>query len=80
MADKRFLPSAFGQEESGTISPGMTRRSLLAVATGLSAAIILPPAAEAGIAAPEILPLEKQDYAPKRITTDKLMSCAGVIG
>ncbi|MCW8280489.1 MULTISPECIES: alpha/beta hydrolase family protein [Agrobacterium] len=66
MADKRFLSSPFGQEESGTISPGMTRRGLLAGAMGLSAALILPPAVKAGIPTPEVLPLERQDYAEAR--------------
>lgn len=66
MADKRFLSSPFGQEESGPISPGMTRRRVLAGAMGLSAAVILPPAVKAGIPTPEVLPLERQDYAEAR--------------
>lgn len=65
MADKRFLSSAFGQEESTPI-PSMTRRSLLAGAMGLSVATFLPPRAKAGIVAPEVLPLERQDYAEAR--------------
>lgn len=65
MADKRFLSSAFGQEESTTIA-SMTRRSLLAGAMGLSAAAFLPHRAKAGIVAPEVLPLERQDYAEAR--------------
>jgi dipeptidyl aminopeptidase/acylaminoacyl peptidase len=66
MADKRFLSSAFGQEESGTVLPSLTRRSLLAGAMGLSAAAFLPLRAKAGVAAPEVLPLERQDYAEAR--------------
>ncbi len=66
MADKRFLSQAFGQEKSGAISPGLTRRSLVAGAMGLSASAFLPPRAKAGIAAPEVLPLERQDYAVAR--------------
>ncbi len=65
MADKRFLSSAFGQEESTPMS-SMTRRSLLAGAIGLSVATFLPPRAKAGIVAPEVLPLERQDYAEAR--------------
>lgn len=65
MADKRFLSSAFGQEESTTIA-SMTRRSLLVGAMGLSAAAFLPHRAKAGIVAPEVLPLERQDYAEAR--------------
>lgn len=65
MADKRFLSSAFGQEESTTIA-SMTRRSLLAGAMGLSAAAFLPHRAKAGIIAPDVLPLERQDYAEAR--------------
>ena len=66
MADKRFLSSAFGQEESGVICQGLTRRGLLAGAMGLSVATLLPQGAKAGIVAPEVLPLERQDYAEAR--------------
>ncbi|EGL65273.1 hypothetical protein AGRO_2050 [Agrobacterium sp. ATCC 31749] len=66
MADKRFLSSTVGQEESSATMKSMTRRSLLAGAMGLSAAAFLPPRAKAGIVAPEVLPLERQDYAEAR--------------
>lgn len=66
MADRRFLSSPVGQEEGGTIYPDLTRRSLLTAAIGLSAATLLPPSAKAGIAAPDVLPLERQDYAQAR--------------
>ncbi|MFK3778141.1 alpha/beta hydrolase family protein [Agrobacterium sp. NPDC089420] len=66
MADKRFPSSAFGQEESDMNFPGLTRRSLLAGAVGLSAAAILSQGARAGIVTPEVLPLERQDYAEAR--------------
>ncbi|MCZ7451170.1 prolyl oligopeptidase family serine peptidase [Agrobacterium rhizogenes] len=66
MADKRFLSSTVRQEESRATMKSMTRRSLLAGAVGLSAAAFLPPRAKAGIVAPEVLPLERQDYAEAR--------------
>lgn len=67
MAEKRFLSSPFGQEESGVICPSLTRRGLLVGAMGASVAAILPPGARAaGFSAPEILPLERQDYADAR--------------
>ncbi|HCV72592.1 MAG TPA: aminopeptidase, partial [Agrobacterium sp.] len=42
MPDKRFLSSAFGQEESGATLRSLTRRNLLVGAMGLSAAALLP--------------------------------------
>ncbi|MGE8584507.1 alpha/beta hydrolase family protein [Agrobacterium tumefaciens] len=66
MPDKRFLSSAFGQEESGATLRSLTRRNLLVGAMGLSAAALLPAGAKAGIPTPEVLPLEKQDYGEAR--------------
>ncbi len=66
MADKRFLSSPGGHVESGVICSSLTRRSLLAGVAGLSAAAFLPGSAKAGVAAPEVLPLERQDYANAR--------------
>ncbi|WP_296064858.1 alpha/beta fold hydrolase [uncultured Agrobacterium sp.] len=66
MPDKRSLSSYVRREECGAMSPGLTRRGLLAGTVGLSAALVLPPAVKAGIPAPDVLPLERQDYAEAR--------------
>ncbi|KAB1085639.1 S9 family peptidase [Neorhizobium galegae] len=53
---------------------GLTRRSLLAGAAGLSVAALLPAAARAEFPIPEVPPLEKEDYgeARKRFHTNLL--------
>ncbi|KAB1126669.1 prolyl oligopeptidase family serine peptidase [Neorhizobium galegae] len=45
---------------------GLTRRTLLAGAAGLSAAAMLPAAARAEFPVPEVPPLEKEDYGAAR--------------
>ncbi|MCQ1849868.1 alpha/beta hydrolase family protein [Neorhizobium galegae] len=69
MTDQRILPSRNLMEDGG-----LTRRSLLAGAAGLSVAALLPAAARAEFPIPEVPPLEKEDYgeARKRFHTNLL--------
>ncbi|MDS7596433.1 alpha/beta fold hydrolase [Agrobacterium tumefaciens] len=69
MADKHVFSSTGGQEEKGAAFGNLTRRNLLIGAAGLSAAALLGSGARAAMPAvptPEVLPLEKQDYAEAR--------------
>ncbi|UXS00494.1 alpha/beta hydrolase family protein [Agrobacterium tumefaciens] len=66
MADKRFVSLQLGQEGSGLVSGSLTRRHLLAGALGLSSIALFGSGARAAIPAPEVLPLESQDYAEAR--------------
>ncbi|MCJ9752828.1 prolyl oligopeptidase family serine peptidase [Neorhizobium sp. BETTINA12A] len=59
---------------SRSIRDGVTRRTLLAAAAGVSAAAMLPAAARAEFPIPDVPPLEKEDYgeARKRFHTNLL--------
>ncbi|WP_320199143.1 alpha/beta hydrolase family protein [Agrobacterium sp. rho-13.3] len=55
------------EDKNISCSPnGLSRRTLLAGAAGLSVAAVLPGAARASLTIPESLPLETQDYAEAR--------------
>ncbi|CAN7213200.1 alpha/beta hydrolase family protein [Neorhizobium sp. LjRoot104] len=69
MASDRIIASKFPLRHEG-----VTRRTLLAGAAGLSVAAMLPTVASAGFPVPEVPPLEKEDYgeARKRFHTNLL--------
>lgn len=74
MASKDMASDRIIAPNSRSIRDGVTRRTLLAAAAGVSAAAMLPAAARAEFPIPDVPPLEKEDYgeARKRFHTNLL--------
>ncbi len=74
MASKDKASDRIIAPNSRSIRDGVTRRTLLAAAAGVSAAAMLPAAARAEFPIPDVPPLEKEDYgeARKRFHTNLL--------
>ncbi|CDN53069.1 Aminopeptidase protein [Neorhizobium galegae bv. officinalis bv. officinalis str. HAMBI 1141] len=74
MASKDMASDRIIAPNSRSIRDGVTRRTLLAAAAGVSAAAMLPAGARAEFPIPDVPPLEKEDYgeARKRFHTNLL--------
>lgn len=74
MASKDMASDRIIAPNSRSIRDGVTRRTLLAAAAGVSAAAMLPAAARAEFPIPDVPPLEREDYgeARKRFHTNLL--------